>query len=74
MLKILQARLQQYVSQELLDVQAGFIKGRGSRHQTANTHWVINKTREFQKKMSTSASLSMLKPLNVWITTNMENS
>ena len=49
MLKILQARLQQYVNQELLDSQAGFRKGRGSRHQTANIHWIIGKTREFQK-------------------------
>ena len=49
MLKILQARLQQYMNQELLDSQAGFIKGRGSRHQTANIHWIIGKTREFQK-------------------------
>ena len=51
MLKILQARLQQYVSQELLDVQVGFRKGRGSRHQTASIHWIINKTREFQKNV-----------------------
>ena len=49
MLKILQARLQQYVNQELLDSQAGFRKGRGSRRQTANFHWIIGKTREFQK-------------------------
>ena len=49
MLKILQARLQQYMNQELLDSQARFIKGRGSRHQTANIHWIIGKTREFQK-------------------------
>ena len=48
MLKILQARLQQYVNQELLDSQAGFRKGRGSRRQTANFHWIIGKTREFQ--------------------------
>ena len=50
MLKILQARLQQYVNQELPDVQAGFRKGRGTRDQTANIHWIIEKAREFQKK------------------------
>ena len=49
MLKILQARLQQYVNHELLDVQAGFWKGRGTRYQIANTHWIIEKAREFQK-------------------------
>ena len=49
MLKILQARLQQYVNRELSDVQAGFWKGRGTRHQIANMHWVIKKAREFQK-------------------------
>ena len=48
MLKILQARLQQYVNQELPDVQAGFRKGRGTRHQIANIHWIIEKAREFQ--------------------------
>ena len=67
MLKILQARLQRYVSHELPDVQAGFRKGRGTRDQTANMHWIIKKAREFQ---STSASLTTLKPLTVWITTN----
>ena len=70
MLKIPQARLQQYVNQELPDVQAGFRKGRGTRDQIANIHWIIEKTREFQKKTSTSASLTVLKPLTVWITTN----
>ena len=49
MLKILQARLQQYVSHELSDVQAGFRKGRGTRDQIANTCWIIEKAREFQK-------------------------
>ena len=49
MLKILQARLQQYVNHELPDVQAGFRKGRGTRDQIANIHWIIKKTREFQK-------------------------
>ena len=47
MLKILQARLQQYVNHELLDVQAGFRKGRGTKDQIANIHWIIEKTREF---------------------------
>ena len=46
MLKILQARLQQYMNQELLDVQAGFRKGRGTRDQIANIHWIIEKARE----------------------------
>ena len=49
MLKILQARLQHYVNRELLDVQAGFRKGRGTRDQIANIHWIIKKAREFQK-------------------------
>ena len=51
MLKILQARLQQYVNHELLDVQAGFRKGRGTRYQIANIHWIIKKAREFQKNI-----------------------
>ena len=51
MLKILQARLQQYVNQELPDVQAGFRKGRGARDQIANICWVIKKAREFQKNI-----------------------
>ena len=51
MLKILQARLQQYVNGELPDVQAGFRKGRGTRDQIANMHWIIEKTREFQKNI-----------------------
>ena len=50
-LKILQARLQQYVNHELPDVQAGFRKGRGTRDQIANIHWVIKKAREFQKNI-----------------------
>ena len=49
MLKSLQARLQQYVNRELPDVQAGFIKGRGTRDQIANICWIIKKAREFQK-------------------------
>ena len=51
MLKILQARLQQYVNRELPDVQAGFRKGRGTREQIANIHWIIEKAREFQKNI-----------------------
>jgi len=51
MLKILQARLQQYVNCELLDVQARFIKGRGTRDQIANICWIIKKAREFQKNI-----------------------
>ena len=51
MLKILQARLQQYVNHELPDVQAGFRKGRGSRDQISNIQWIIEKAREFQKNM-----------------------
>ena len=70
MLKILQARLQQYMIQELPDIQAGFRKGRGTRDQVANIPWIIEKSREFQKKKSTSASLTTLKPLTLWITTN----
>ena len=51
MLKILQARLQQYVNHELPDVQAGFRKGRGTRDQIANIHWIMDKAREFQKNI-----------------------
>ena len=51
MLKILQARLQQYVNRELPDVQAGFRKGRGTRDQIANIQWIIKKAREFQKNI-----------------------
>ena len=51
MFKILQARLQQYVNQELPDVQAGFRKGRGTRDQIVNTCWIIEKAREFQKSI-----------------------
>ena len=50
-LKILQARLQQYVNREVLDVQAGFRKGKGTRDQIANIHWIIEKAREFQENM-----------------------
>ena len=51
MLKILQARLQQYVNRELPDVQAGFRKGKGTRDQIANIHWIMEKAREFQKNI-----------------------
>ena len=51
MLKILQARLQQYVNRELPDVQAGFRKGRGTRNQIANIHWIMEKARAFQKNI-----------------------
>ena len=69
MLKILPAMLQQYVNCELPDVQAGFRKGRGTRDQIANIRWIIEKEREFQNT-SISASLTMPKPLIVWITIN----
>ena len=75
MLKILQARLQQYINCELPDVQAGFRKGRGTRDQIANIRWqaMLEKARELQikkKKTSISALLTMPKPLTVWITIN----
>ena len=63
MLKILQARLQQYMNRELPDVQAGFRKGRGTRDQIANIRWIMEKAREFQKNIS--ALLTMPKPLTV---------
>ena len=69
MLKILQVRLQQYVNCELPDDQAGFRKGRGTRDQIANMHWIIEKL-ESSRKTSISALLTMSKPLTVWITTN----
>ena len=68
--KILQTTLQQYVNRELPDDQAGFRKGRETRGQIANIHWIIKKAREFQKKTSISALLTMPKPLSAWITTN----
>ena len=61
MLKILQVRLQQYVSRELPDVQAGFKKGRGTRNQIAYIRWIMEKARELQKKTSISALLTMSK-------------
>ena len=86
MLKILQARLQQYVNCEFPDVQAAFRKGRGTRDQIANIRWIIEKLddqeidwmikigslrkQESSRKISTSALLTMPKPLTVWITIN----
>ena len=67
MLKILQARLQQYVNCELPDVQAGFRKGRGTRDQIANICWIIGRGRLFQKNI---CFIDMSKPLTVWITIN----
>ena len=69
MLKIPQARVQQYVTRELSDVQAGFRKGRRSRDQIANIHWIIEK-QESSRETSTSALLTMPKPLTLWITIN----
>ena len=69
MLKILQARLQQYVNWVLPDVRAGFRKGRGTKDQIANICWILEKARN-SRKTSASASLTTLKPLTVWITTN----
>ena len=67
MLKIFQARLQQYVNHKLPDVHTGFRKGRGTRDQIVNICWIIEKAREFQ---NISALLTMPKPLTVWITIN----
>ena len=73
MIKILQARLQEYMNRTLEDVlpdvQAGFRKGRGIRDQIANIHWIMEKARG-SRKTSISALLSMPKPLTVWITIN----
>ena len=69
MLKILQARLQQCMNPKLPDVQAGFRKGRGTRNQTANIHWIIKKQGS-SRKTSISALLTMPKTLTVWITIN----
>ena len=68
MLKILQARLQEYVNRELPDVQAGFRKGRGTRDQIANIRWIIKKAREFHKT-SISALLTLPKSLTLWLAT-----
>ena len=69
MLKTLQAKLQQHINQEFPDVQAGFRKGRGSRDQTANIWCIIEKAKKFQRN-TYSCSLTTLKYLTVWITTN----
>ena len=69
MLKILQARLQQYMNCELPNVQTGFREGRGTRNQIANIRWIIEKW-ESSSKTSTSALLTVPKSLPVWITTN----
>ena len=70
MLKMLQARLQQYTNLELPDFQAVFRKGRGTRDQIANIHWIVKKKQESSRTTSTSVLLATLKPLTVWITTN----
>ena len=62
------------MNRELPDVLVGFRKGRGTRDQIANIHWIIEKAREFQKKTLISALLTMPKPLTVWITINYGNS
>ena len=67
MLKILQARLQQYLNHELPDVQGGFRKGTGTRDQIANICWIMEKAREFQKNIY-FCFMIMLKPLTVWVT------
>ena len=69
MLKILQARLQQYMNSELPDVQAAYRKGRGTRDQIANICWIMEK-QESSRKTSISALLTMPKTLTVWITIN----
>ena len=69
MLKILQARLQQNVNRELPDVQAGFRKGRGTRDQIANSGWIMEKAKEFQKNIYV-CFIDYAKPLTVWITIN----
>ena len=69
MLKILQARLQQYVNHELPDVQVGSRKGRGTRDQIDNIHWIIKKAREFQKNIY-FCFIDYVKALALWITTN----
>ena len=69
MIKILQARLQQYVNRELPDVQAGFRKGRGTRDQITNIHWIMEKAREFQKNIY-FCFVDYAKTLTVWITRN----
>ena len=69
MLKILEARLQQYVNHEIPDVQAGFRKGRGTRDQIDNIRWIMEKAREFQKNIY-FCFIDYAKALTVWITRN----
>ena len=69
MLKILQDRLQQYVNHELPDIQAGFRKGRGTRDQIANIHWIMENAREFQKNIY-FCFIDYAKAFTVWITIN----
>ena len=69
MLKILQARLQQYVNRDLPDIQAGFRKGGGTRDQIANICWIIEKAREFPRNIY-FCFIDYTKPLTVWITIN----
>ena len=69
MLKILQARLQQYMNRELPDVQAGFRKGRGTRDRIPNVRWIIEKAKEFQKNIY-FCFINYAKPLTMWITIN----
>ena len=69
-LKIPQARLQQYMNHELPDVQAGFRKGRGTRDQIANIHWIIKKARQFQTNIYFCFTDYIPKALTLWITTN----
>ena len=69
MLKILQARLQQYVNREIPEFQVGFRKGRGTRDQIANIRWIMEKAREFQKNIY-FCFLVYAKALTVWITIN----
>ena len=73
MLKILQARLQQYMNCEVPDVQAGFRKGRGTRDQIANNHWIIEKAREFQKNIY-FCFIDYAKPIDCVDHNKLENS
>ena len=70
MFKILQAMFQYYINQELPDVRAGFINGRGTRNQIANICWIIKKCKRVPRKTSTSDLLTMPKPLTIQITIN----
>ena len=72
-LKILQARLQQYMNWDLKDVQAGFRKGKGTKDQITNIRWIIEKAWEFQKNIY-FCFIDYAKAFDVWITTTMENS